>query len=102
MENNIDTSKRAFLKKAAYSAPVIVGLGSLTNASAHGRKMGHSCFTMGTKFGHGIKFGHGTKFGHGGMFGKLGKGHHKMSPSTSNYKNNTNMNNFKVCKTFTK
>ena len=34
MQDNIDTSKRKFLKKAAYSAPVIVGLGSLTTVSA--------------------------------------------------------------------
>ena len=45
MKDNIDASKRSFLKKAAYSAPVIVGLGSLTTASAK-FKMGHSCWSM--------------------------------------------------------
>jgi len=42
MQDNIDTSKRTFLKKAAYSAPIIVGLGSLTTVSARRHA---SCFT---------------------------------------------------------
>ena len=100
MENNIDTSKRDFLKKAAYSAPVIVGLGSLTNASANGH---HSCTGMFGKHTNG-KYGTGN-----GMFGNYGKkGHHygqnkmNMSPSTSSYKKSATVTNFKVCKTFTK
>lgn len=34
MDQNIQQTRRGFLKKAAYAAPVIMALGSLTSASA--------------------------------------------------------------------
>jgi len=66
MQNNIDTSKRNFLKKAAYSAPVIVGLGSLTLASdAHASHMKPCKEKPCGPWGGGNKPGDGS-MGHGG------------------------------------
>jgi len=61
MKDNIDTSKRKFLKKAAYSAPVIVGLGSLTLASdAHASGCGPMSSKNCGRWGGGHKLGNGS------------------------------------------